>query len=122
MKIAVPVTVENKIDGHFGHCAFYHVHTLSESGDILETKCLESPQGCGCKSNIATVLADHGVTVMLAGGIGEGAINVLNNACISVIRGCTGFSTDVAKQYAAGTISDSGSTCSAHEHGHSCSH
>ena len=90
MKIAVPVTKENQIDGHFGHCESYGVFTISEKKEITSIKSVKSPQGCGCKSDIASVLASDGVTVMLAGGIGGGAINVLNNSGIEVIRGCSG--------------------------------
>ncbi|BAX79133.1 NifB/NifX family molybdenum-iron cluster-binding protein [Labilibaculum antarcticum] len=124
MKIAVPVTSSNQIDGHFGHCEFYNVITISETKEIVDVQKMESPQGCGCKSNIASVLADAGVTVMLAGGIGNGAINVLNNSGIEVIRGCSGDVTEVVKLYVEGAVADSGSSCQ-HTHGegdHQCSH
>ncbi len=62
MKIAVPVTKENQIDGHFGHCESYGVYTISDKNEIAEIKSVESPQGCGCKSDIASVLAADGVT------------------------------------------------------------
>ena len=126
MKIAVPVTRENQIDGHFGHCESYGVFTISEKNEIDEIKSVESPQGCGCKSDIASVLASDGVSVMLAGGIGGGAINVLNNSGIEVIRGCSGDATEVVKLYLKGLVEDSGSSCHSHEshhgHGHSCNH
>ncbi len=35
---------------------------------------LQSEQGCGCKSNIASVLFDSRVTLILAEGIGAGVI------------------------------------------------
>jgi len=41
---------------------------------------------------------------MLAGGIGGGAINVLNNAGIEVVRGCNGTPEEVVKQFLAGLI------------------
>ena len=50
MKIAVPVTKENQIDGHFGHCQSDGLFTISEKKEISEIKSVESPQGCGCKS------------------------------------------------------------------------
>jgi predicted Fe-Mo cluster-binding NifX family protein len=67
---------------------------------------------------------------MLAGGIGGGAINVLNNSGIEVIRGCSGDATEVVKLYLKGLVEDSGSSCHQHEshhehghdHGHQCSH
>jgi predicted Fe-Mo cluster-binding NifX family protein len=126
MKIAVPVTNENQIDGHFGHCESYGVFTISEKKEIVEIKRVGSPEGCGCKSDIASILASDGVTVMLAGGIGGGAINVLNNSGIEVIRGCSGDATEVVKLYLKGSVEDSGSSCHQHEahhqDGHTCSH
>jgi predicted Fe-Mo cluster-binding NifX family protein len=126
MKIAVPVTLDNQIDSHFGHCESYGVFSISEKNDIVEIKSVESPQGCGCKSDIASILASDGVTIMLAGGIGAGAINVLNNSGIEVIRGCSGNATEVVKLYLSGSVEDSGSSCHQHEthhqDGHQCSH
>ena len=115
MKIAVPVTKSNQIDDHFGHCEFYCVFTISEKNEIADTQTIKSVQGCGCKSNIANVLAENGVTIMLAGGIGGGAINVLNNAGIEVVRGCSGNAADIVKFYVAGRITDSGVSCHQHE-------
>jgi predicted Fe-Mo cluster-binding NifX family protein len=126
MKIAVPVTKENLIDSHFGHCESYGVFTISDTKEITEIKSVESPQGCGCKSDIAAVLAADGVSIMLAGGIGGGAINVLNNSGIEVIRGCSGDATEVVKLFLSGLVEDSGSSCHQHEahhqDGHVCSH
>jgi predicted Fe-Mo cluster-binding NifX family protein len=126
MKIAVPVTSENQIDSHFGHCESYGVFTISEKKEITSIESVKSPQGCGCKSDIASILASDGVSIMLAGGIGGGAINVLNNSGIEVIRGCSGNALEVVKQYLAGLVEDSGSSCHQHEShrqdGHQCSH
>jgi predicted Fe-Mo cluster-binding NifX family protein len=128
MKIAVPVTRSNQIDDHFGHCEFYRIFTVSEDKEVQELLTIKSEQGCGCKSNIAGFLAGNGVTIMLAGGIGGGAINVLNQSGIEVIRGCSGNAADVVNQYVAGTIADSGESCAQHElhhqegSGHVCNH
>jgi predicted Fe-Mo cluster-binding NifX family protein len=115
MKIAVPVTKENQIDSHFGHCESYNVFTISDKNEIANAKNVDSPQGCGCKSDIASVLAADGVTIMLTGGIGGGAINVLNNSGIEVIRGCSGDAAEVVKQYLAGLVEDGGISCLQHE-------
>lgn len=126
MKIAVPITKDNQIDSHFGHSESYNVFTISDKNEITEINNLDSPQGCGCKSNIASVLASDGVSVMLAGGIGGGAINVLNSSGIQVVRGCSGNAVEVVKLYLAGLVKDSGSSCQQHEQHnhdwHSCSH
>lgn len=127
MKIAVPVTHNNQIDDHFGHCEFYSVFSITE-GKITDKQTIPSILGCGCKSNIASVLAADGVTIMLAGGIGGGAINVLNNAGIEVVRGCSGDATKVVELFVSGSISDSGESCKSHTthnsdtNGHVCNH
>jgi predicted Fe-Mo cluster-binding NifX family protein len=118
MKIAVPVNWLNQIDGHFGHCEFYSIYSISETNEITDVQTLKSEQGCGCKSNIASVLAQDGVSVMLAGGIGGGAINVLNNAGIEVIRGCSGNPAEVVKEFISGSLKDSGVSCRQHEEHH----
>ena len=118
IKIAVPVTNDNQIDGHFGHCDNYKVFTIAENGEIKDSQIIPSSQGCGCKSNIAGVLASEGVSIMLAGGIGEGAINVLKRSGVDVLRGCQGNADMVVKLYVAGKVIDSGSSCQQHENHH----
>ncbi len=124
MKIAVPSTKDNHVDEHFGHCEFYNVFTISEANEIIDIQSLKSAQGCGCKSGIAQVLAAQGVSMMLAGGIGNGAINVLNAAGINVVRGCSGNTSEIINRYLAGKILDSGLSCQHHNHdaNHDCSH
>lgn len=123
IKIAIPVNKNNHVDGHFGHCEAYKVITLGKNNEIENSEIMESPKGCGCKSNIAKTLADNGVSVMLAGGIGTGAVNKLNEAGIEVVRGCSGDVEELAKKYANGEITDNGSNCNHHEHRHeSCDH
>ena len=117
-KIAIPVTRTNQLDSHFGHCEFYGIYTISEKNEIIDIELLRSEHGCGCKSNIASILSNNGVTIMLAGGIGSGAIDVLNNQGIQVLRGCSGNATDVVNQFIEGKIIDSGVSCLQNEHHH----
>lgn len=119
MKIALPAT-GNKVDGHFGHCEQFVVFTVNESKEITAQQRIDPPCGCGCKSNIVAILADMGVTVMLAGNMGEGAVQVLGQAGIQVVRGCQGDVTEVVRAYLDGAIADSGIGC--HQHGHDCGH
>jgi predicted Fe-Mo cluster-binding NifX family protein len=125
MKIAVPITAEKNIDSHFGQCESYGVYTISEKNEISGVKTIKSESGCGCKSDIASVLSSDGVKVMLAGGIGGGAINVFNNNGIEVVRGCSGNADDVVRRFIQGLVKDSGSSCQHHEshnqEGHQCS-
>ena len=122
-KIALP-SRDGKIDGHFGHCEFYTIVTIDENNQIVKTENMPSPQGCGCKSNIASKFQEDGVTVMLAGNMGAGALNKLSAHGIEVFRGCTGPIMDVLNAYLEGKIQDSGIGCQ-HHHGngdHECGH
>ena len=116
MKIAVP-TREGRVDDHFGHCDHYTIFTIAD-GAIVGTETLPAPQGCGCKSGIAGVLAEMGVDIMLAGNMGQGAKNVLERNNIRVVRGCSGGVEVLVQTYLRGFVFDNGQGC---DH-HNCSH
>lgn len=118
MKIALP-SRDDHIDSHFGHCEYFTVFTVIDS-EIISQETVPSPAGCGCKSNIASVLSQMGVSVMLAGNMGDGAVHVLNQSGIDVVRGCEGIVKDVALSWLSGSITDSGDSC--HQHEHECQH
>ena len=106
------------VDDHFGHCAYYTVVTLDEQNEVVGRERLDSPEGCGCKSNIASVMQKMGITLMLAGNMGMGAYNKLNAHGISVVRGCHGKVEDVLKAFRSGELKDSLESCDHHD----CSH
>lgn len=120
-KIVLPVR-DGRIDDHFGHCDHYSIVTVGNAGEILGVEDMQSPQGCGCKSGVAAVFKEKGITVMLAGNMGMGALNKLNDNGITVVRGCNGPVMDVVNNYLAGRLSDSGESCRHHHEGeeHSC--
>lgn len=122
-KIAIP-TRGNVVDNHFGHCEFYTILTIEQDGQIVSNETIPSPQGCGCKSNIAGQLEEMGVTIMLAGNMGQGALNVLTTHHIKVIRGCSGNVMEVATAFLNGEIKDSGEGCHHHDGDgkHECAH
>ena len=121
MKIALP-TADSKIDSHFGHCEYFTVFTVNDKREIVSEETVASSVGCGCKSNIASTLAQMGVKIMLAGNMGNGAVNVLQGQGIQVVRGCSGEVKSVAESFLAGKVFDSGNGCNAHDHGHECAH
>ncbi len=116
MKIAIP-TREGRVDDHFGHCDHYTIFTI-ENSEVVDTQTLPAPQGCGCKSGIAGVLAEMGVEVMLAGNMGQGAKNVLERNGIRVVRGCSGSVEVLVQTYLRGFVFDNGQACDHHECGH----
>jgi predicted Fe-Mo cluster-binding NifX family protein len=120
MKVAVP-TRGNVVDDHFGHCEMYTVFTIDQNKGIAHKEIVPSPQGCGCKSNIAAVLREKGVGLLLAGNMGAGALNVLNRHDIEVVRGCQGDVEQLVSTFLKGEIADSGVGCD-HHHDHDGEH
>lgn len=123
MKLAIP-TRGTEVDDHFGHCEVYSVFTIDEKRKIESLEILPSPQGCGCKSNIASILHQKGVSIMLAGNMGDAALNVLMAHGIKVYRGCSGEVRDVAEEFLKGIVIDSGEGCHHHKQNGegSCNH
>jgi predicted Fe-Mo cluster-binding NifX family protein len=116
MKIALPSN-GSQVDEHFGHCQSFTILTVDDDSNIASEETLTPPPGCGCKSNIVPQLAGMGVSVMLAGNMGGGAVNMLGNHGIQVIRGCSGNVREVAQAWLAGQVTDSGTGCQSHESG-----
>jgi predicted Fe-Mo cluster-binding NifX family protein len=118
MKIAVP-SRDGAVDAHFGHCEYYTVFTVKD-GVINTEERMDSPTACGCKSGIAPILADAGVSVMLAGNMGEGAVRVLDAHGIEAVRGASGPVRNVVESYLAGKLVLADGSCAGH--GHDCTH
>lgn len=120
MKIAIP-TRNNYVDDHFGHCEYYTIANVTENEQIESFDTFKAPQGCGCKSDIATILSGMGVTIMLAGNMGAGAVNKVVESGIQVFRGCSGDVQEVTQAFLDQKIADSGETCNhTHSEEHQC--
>jgi predicted Fe-Mo cluster-binding NifX family protein len=61
-------------------------------------------------------LADRGVEVMIAGGIGGGAVDIFNERNIEVIAGAGGNAKVAAQAYLDGKLKSTGSVCHEHQH------
>ncbi len=121
MKIAVP-SHDGLVDEHFGHCKEFLVFNVEGDGLVPEPT-IPAPDACGCKSGIAGDLAKIGVTHLVAGNMGDGAVRVLGLHGIAVVRGASGNARAAAEAFAKGSLGDSGVGCAGHgEPGHVCTH
>jgi predicted Fe-Mo cluster-binding NifX family protein len=124
MKVAVP-TRNGVVDEHFGHCDTFTVFSVGSGSAIENAEIVPSAQGCGCHSNIAATLKEKGVDVMLAGNMGDGALNMLAGHGIQVFRGCSGDARQLVENFLNGKVEDSGQECHhhhGHDEGHTCNH
>ena len=122
MKIALP-SHNNYVDDHFGHCSYYTIYSIGADSKIDDEELFEAPRGCGCKSNIAAILKNKGIEVLLAGNMGQGAVEKISAAGIKVYRGCYGEVRKVAESFLRNELVDSGTSCKHHHRqGKQCEH
>ncbi len=117
MKVAIP-TVKERVDEHFGHARLFTIFTFSDVGQLVGTEVFLPPSGCGCQSTVGVSMQAKGVTTLLVGNIGQGAINKMAEHGIKVIRGCEGEILNVLERWMNGEIKDQNILCT-HE---GCSH
>lgn len=65
-------------------------------------------------------LGDMGVEVIIAGGMGGGAVEIFNERNIEVIVGAEGGARPVVEAYLKGELKSTGSICHEHEHESEC--
>ena len=83
-KVAVPVDNNGILDGHFGHCKFFAIFTI-DAEKIAETEQVTPPPHE--PGVLPKWLADKGVTDVLAGGMGNRAIQIFNQNNVNVFVG-----------------------------------
>lgn len=113
IKVAVP-SRGNMVDEHFGHCESFTIFTVNDNKDIAEESRLTPPPACGCKSNLISTLVEMGITVLVAGGMGQGAVTYLNENGITVVRGAAGPVQGAVRAWLDGKLKDSAEICHAH--------
>jgi predicted DNA-binding protein (UPF0251 family)/predicted Fe-Mo cluster-binding NifX family protein len=109
--IAVPTTSRGLVEVHFGQCERFTVFTVDTEGAISDKEIIEASINPGCKSGATARLAAMGVSVLLAGCIGEGAVHAFGAHGMQVVRGASGPARAVALAYARGELVDSGESC-----------
>ncbi|MBE6062844.1 MAG: diguanylate cyclase [Clostridium butyricum] len=115
MKIALPKN-ENEINQHFGKSRSFEIITI-EDNKILEKKEINSESLQHNHGGLATLLKEEGVSVVITGGIGQGAIDGLKSQNLDVIRGASGSIDDIVASYISGELVDKNIVCS-HDHHH----
>ena len=114
MKIAV-ACLGNEVAQHFGHCETFMLYDV-EDGRITAQENVPNP---GHKPGfLPNFLADRGVEVIIAGGMGGGAVDIFNERNVEVIVGASGDVDECMDQYIKGELKSTGAVCHEHEHEH----
>ena len=112
MKIAV-ASDEGRVAQHFGYCQGFQVYQV-ENAKVVSSETIANP---GHRPGfLPNFLHDHGVKVIISGGMGGGAVEIFNEKGIEVVVGATGSADKVVEDYLQGILKSSGAIC--HEHSH----
>lgn len=119
IKIAVTTDENKNVFQHFGRCETFTVYEFV--GEELVSKSLLSSNGSG-HSELATLLQEQKMNVLICGGIGMGAMEALMSAGILVIPGAQGDVDVVTAAYLEGSLSESTEpNCGHHDAHDECS-
>ncbi len=121
MKIAIP-TRNGSVDEHFGHCESFTIYSLDENRAVTASESFTPPPACGCKSNLVPTLVEMGISLLIAGNMGEGAVVRLGQAGIKVVRGASGPVDAALNAWLGGRLADKQVLCMEHGAGHVCLH
>jgi predicted Fe-Mo cluster-binding NifX family protein len=106
--IAVP-TSNGKLDGHFGHCKQFAMIEVDEH-TIKEIKYLDAPPHQ--PGLLPPWLAERGATDIIAGGMGQRAIDLFNNRGVNVFVGAPALSPEELVQgFLQNTLNFSANYC-----------
>lgn len=115
MLIAIP-REGTMIGQHFGRSKEFAIFdTVSRSWQTL------TRTGNEC-AGLPSLLKGAGVDVVIAGGMGASAKNLVQAQGIKVISGAQGTLEDAVQAFEKGQLQDSGVVCSEHQHEGHCHH
>jgi predicted Fe-Mo cluster-binding NifX family protein len=116
MKIAV-ASMGTQVAGHFGHCENFNIFETT-GGKITAESSIPNP---GHRPGfLPNFLGDRGVEVIIAGGMGGGAVEIFNERNIEVIVGAAGPAKAAVESYLKGKLKSTGSICNEHQHADEC--
>ena len=110
MRIAIPVS-EGKLDPHFGHCRYFSLFDVDQQdNEILSSTTVEAPPHQ--PGLLPRWLAEQGAELVLAGGMGNRAIQLLTDQGIEVMVGVPGLDPEsLVQAFLAGEIGAGPNAC-----------
>jgi len=110
MKIAIPL-VDGKLSAHFGHCEQFAVVSVDAESKTIESQELLSPPPHE-PGVLPAWLAEQGVGVIIAGGMGQRAQGLFTQQNIKVVVGAPTDEAEVlVSNYLAGTLQVGDNIC-----------
>lgn len=112
MRIAIPCNENGNVNEHFGHSKKFKIYELTDRG--LTAAMVLDAVGSGHDA-MADFLAKGNVKVVICDGIGEHAMEALQEKGILTVPGAKGDADQIVVQFVQGVLqSDEGATCGSH--------
>jgi len=110
MKVAIPVE-DGKLSMHFGHCASFALIDVDTTGNrILGREDVAAPPHQ--PGLLPRWLAERGAKLVIAGGMGQSAQNLLDRQGINVLLGAPSETPEkLVQDYLAGNIRTGANAC-----------
>jgi len=107
MKIAVS-TDGTVVSMHFGRCPFFTIAEI-EDGKVIGTNVVPNPGHH--PGFLPQFLREQGVSCIIAGGMGQRAQVLFDEAGIRTVMGISGPVANVIEQFASGALQEGQSSC-----------
>ena len=120
-KIAIP-TLDGQSCGHFGHCQSFAIVEVEDS-KIIRSEFVDPP--VHQPGTYPRFLAEQGVTLVIAGGMGQMAQNLFQQNNIEIIMGVGVEAPDaLVDKLLSGNLQTTGNACNhgADDHEPNCGH
>lgn len=96
--------LDSQVSGHFGRAPYFTVVKI-EAGQVKEVKVLSNNAREGFHhEDLFSAFSREGVELIIAGGIGGGAVAHFEERGIDVLPGASGRVGDVVQAYIKGTL------------------
>jgi predicted Fe-Mo cluster-binding NifX family protein len=116
MRIAI-ATLHGEVCEHFGYCELFTIYDV-ENEQITKKMELANP---GHRPGfLPAFLSDHGINVIIAGGMGSGAVNLFIERQIATITGACGNVDSVINKWLSRELKSTGSVCNEHQNHQDC--
>ncbi len=116
MKIAFPVE-RGQICAHFGHAPEFVIAEIKDGAEVSRKSEVPPAHEPGV---LPAWLADMGVQVLVCGGLGARACELLKASGVKVITGFSGTVDQAITKLTEGSLESTGTLCN-HDHG-DCDH
>jgi predicted Fe-Mo cluster-binding NifX family protein len=108
-KIAIPIDSSGRLDEHFGHCEFFSLIKVKNGTIISEEQIVPPPHEPGL---LPKWLSEKGVSDIIAGGMGQRAIQLFNHFGVNAFVGAPKLSAqELVKGFLEESLNFSANYC-----------